>query len=487
MRQICAVLVSCVLPLTGCASLTGRQTPAGAPTSMEDGVGIPYYLTRPSFSIQVKSLREGKRAKPIYELVMTPVPDPDHRYEIALKAGLFATDAFNLTLLEDGRLVSLGAASEDTTGAIIKGLGSFAAAAVKVGAIAFSRGAQVTTAEAAIDRVQAVDGAKMPFVAKQIGDAKVVLRFLLNAPKVGDPAPSAADLAAAQKLFGYAADSLVRIADGEADQEVKTQRREESVLLLSLGLLADEPGLAGSPDPKSEREAAKKLREQAVSAIRGRLFEDADLAPGEEDTALLLGEFVSRLSERIAKLSKTIDDAEPEAVIESALKKAKDIAHADYAKYVAGTIERKALDTTLKSYDQAVARLLELDSDLRPTTESPRHEKLATYFASEPTATDDGNTSKAYTDYRGELDETAKRIHERLNGYLAKKEPKEEDSPYDGNQLSRTLGDVKEWPIDRAGEVYDQDQRLLRLADIWISYGGKEAVVFVAKSDLGRR
>jgi len=146
-RALCIVALGVVaLTLGGCtANLVGRRSPSQALEEVEKGevdkktgefVGIPYYLTKPTFIIQVKGLRGGKKANPVHELVMVPVPDTSQRYEVALKSGTFTNDVFNLELLPDGRLVTLGAESADQTGEIIKSLGSFVGSFAKAVTVA---------------------------------------------------------------------------------------------------------------------------------------------------------------------------------------------------------------------------------------------------------------------------------------------------------------------------------------------------------------
>lgn len=126
MRPACLLLAATLL--AGCtASLVGKkvtplpQNSSQTPTA-DSSAGLTYFLTKPRFTIDVKETRDKKKAEPVYDIRMTPVPDPKQRYEVKLESGTLTNDTFTLTLLEDGRLVKMGATSESQIPEVIQSL-----------------------------------------------------------------------------------------------------------------------------------------------------------------------------------------------------------------------------------------------------------------------------------------------------------------------------------------------------------------------------
>jgi hypothetical protein len=217
------------------------------------------------------------------------------------------------------------------------------------------------------------------------------------------------------------------------------------------------------------------------SYLEDDLFKDGKLEEYEEDKALLAAEVISVLEELEEKLQKRIDEKSPRGRIQAELKKVSKAAEEAYADYVAGKITKPVFQAQLKPYAEMIARILEFDADLRGSGDVSYSERLSDYLANAPRAGDDGNRSKAYVDYRNQLDAVAKRTHERLQALRGVKEEKKEERPAaEGTQVTRQLTEVHEQRIKTTDELMESNQRLLRIADLWIRYGGKDAVVFVA-------
>ncbi|MEM9556781.1 MAG: hypothetical protein AAGC60_21150 [Acidobacteriota bacterium] len=526
------VLACLASQLVGCksADLVGRKAPAGAPGEREVDAGtqgISYYLTEPTFVIQVKGLRDKKKANPVYDLVMVPVPDIDHRYEVGLRSGAFTNDTFELELLDDGRLVSLGASSEDQTGEIVKSLGSFVGSVAKAaGALAALSEAQVfENAREGLSRAASAG----EITASEAGGAKDAVKYLF-APELQGQLLEMNDLDSAVEALLKALVVAERLASEESDSEKRGARLIEayslanaaSSLLVAAQLRADRGWAQLSPEDRRTEDAelfrligdgsswqeadvekvqralsqdgtaageleklrrkVRQLNAKLASILRKVVFGDGDLAQAEEDPSLAIAGWIDLLDDLDASLTKAIGAAGPQGQIKAHLRKEHGKAKVAYAKYVRGEIDKGELEKELEGYDQVVGRLLEYDSKLRAAILSAQTNQLQGYLDGEPVPVDNGNTSKAYRDYRLELDEVARRIHERLGVYLAEKETKKPEDLPDGDTVSRTLDDVKKWEIQSRDQLFANDQKLLRLADLWIEYGSRDAVVFVARS-----
>ena len=128
---------------TGCSSLQGERVTTIPPTE-DQAAGVTYYLSKPTFAIHAKGLKDGKAVSTLYEIEIGTRADPDQRYEVRLNTGWFVSDEFKLELSSDGRLSSIGVTSTDTTAASIKALGELAASIISSGA--FAREGQVKKA-----------------------------------------------------------------------------------------------------------------------------------------------------------------------------------------------------------------------------------------------------------------------------------------------------------------------------------------------------
>lgn len=146
-----------------------------------------------------------------------------------------------------------------------------------------------------------------------------------------------------------------------------------------------------------------------------------------------------------------------------------------FARYVADPTAKPDLDLALADYRDAVARFLELDSRLQASQLAARRTRLEPFVVATLPTKPTGNDSKAYRDYREELDRVVDAIAARLDAALVAKKP--EPLPR-GTQVTRTLDQVVSCVVGQRSQLEANEQALLLLAEIWIKYGGKDAVVF---------
>lgn len=176
MRRTLAPILLGMLMSTGCSSLKGGEVPKRDDQS-EKVVGVPYYLTKPTFRVEQKTLHGGQKAQVVNEIVVTAEPDPASRFQVGLDPGLFSSDNFSLTISPDGRVTALSAKSTDETGRVVAETAKFAAAIAKLVALSATNvkavftdaetnglisNAEATTATAAIDALMAVIDASPP-------------------------------------------------------------------------------------------------------------------------------------------------------------------------------------------------------------------------------------------------------------------------------------------------------------------------------------
>jgi hypothetical protein len=80
---------------------------------------------------------------PIYELVVTPEPDPNRRFEVRLKRGWFTSEKFGISVATNGLIESLNAKRSDESVGILAGLVGVAAK-VFAAAVGMSEGDRTT-------------------------------------------------------------------------------------------------------------------------------------------------------------------------------------------------------------------------------------------------------------------------------------------------------------------------------------------------------
>lgn len=118
------LLTAILLMVSSCAALRGQHLPLGTPP---DGTarGVPYYLTRPAFSIVRKTQKSAKKARAVYDLKIEAVSDPRRRFEVGPSGALFGSRKFTVTRA-GSTVTKLNSKSEDKTAAVLVGLTSTA-------------------------------------------------------------------------------------------------------------------------------------------------------------------------------------------------------------------------------------------------------------------------------------------------------------------------------------------------------------------------
>lgn len=119
---------------SSCSQLEGHRVDSVA-TTARTGAGIPYVLSKPTFTISVRALKGDKDATPTHDIEIGTKPDPTQRFEVRLENGWFVSDELSVQLEEDGRLSSLGTKSTDKTAALIKGMTDLAAQVLDAAAL----------------------------------------------------------------------------------------------------------------------------------------------------------------------------------------------------------------------------------------------------------------------------------------------------------------------------------------------------------------
>ena len=106
----CSILgvITVALLALGCSTLEGRKVDADG-----EAVGIPYHLSRPTFSIVRKTTKGGRPAAPVFEIVVGREADPDRAFEVGMDSGWFTSDTFDVKVGASGGLESLGFESKD--------------------------------------------------------------------------------------------------------------------------------------------------------------------------------------------------------------------------------------------------------------------------------------------------------------------------------------------------------------------------------------
>lgn len=166
----------------------------------------------------------------------------------------------------------------------------------------------------------------------------------------------------------------------------------------------------------------------------------------------------------------------PKQQIATALADRKRRAEQLYAKFIGDASARPAFETALKEYQQAVDRFLEVDDRLQGSKLREQQQALAKL--PNPTGPT-GNESKAYRDYREELDRVLDRINSRIGSAI---DPKTPEKLPRGTQVTRTFDQVPACVLGQKTQLTDGDEELLLLAEMWIKYGGKESIVFRTRS-----
>jgi hypothetical protein len=441
MRYLQAWFVTFLLLATaGCASLEGKK-PA---TSTSDAkAGLAYYLTRPVYTIEVKDRRDNKPADPVYDLKVGFAPDLNERYEVNLKNGWLTNDSLSLQMLDDGRLASINAKSESQLPEVIKSLGSLAASAVSLAAAATVDAAKdldiaYCAQEVTVEEYTLASCALQEFKKKQ-PSSNPTCSFDVQCPNSQPPTPSPITVSLDEKNLNAAAKTVNKMID----------RREHRIV--------------------------KRFEDgEFASQVQAKAAEAASFA--DYEAVLRLHDFATKINDHKPQT--------PREQIGLHLQTQRQEAEKQYALFVQGKIDEATFLSAVKDYQMAVDRFLAFDERFEKTGALKRQAQLAEFLSRDipPPPGPTGKNSKAFADYRAELDRVTQEMTARLAAVTEDK--KKQDALLPGTEITRKLDKIVTCTICSSNQIFESDQRLLKLADLWIKYGKKDAVVFQA-SDSG--
>ena len=121
-RTVALLAIAC---LASCTTYVGHKLDkSGAlpPSS----TGIPYTMTKPEYTVSITPNAEDP-SKAVYTLSMKDVPDPNHRYTLALDPSLFTDGKFTMKFGEYGNLTDANATTSSRVVATLKAVGKAAA------------------------------------------------------------------------------------------------------------------------------------------------------------------------------------------------------------------------------------------------------------------------------------------------------------------------------------------------------------------------
>lgn len=433
MKRLQSLLGIFLLLAVGCASLQGKKISTGSENDdAEDG--LSYYLVKPVFTVDVKDEHDKKKAEPVYDLKVGFAPDLNERYEVRLKNGLISNDSLSLKMLDDGRLVSINSKSDSQVPEVIKALGNLAGSVISLAAVAAETDASKVLNKAACEKKLTTEEYAVTscvfeqVVRKQKGNT---CSFNLSCP-LDPPLPGSLSVPLNEKNLDIASASVQKLA---APREKAIVDRFEKG-----GFATKDKAAASERDSLADYEDVRQLNEFQSAIIEAQ-------------------------------------PSSPRQQIAVHLKAKKEEAEREYVRFVKGEIDESAFRAAVAGYSQAVDRFLLFDDRFEKTDLGTRQTKLASFLSRDilasPGPTD--KESKAFVDYRSEFDRVINEMSSRIGGLSDDK--KDEPLPL-GTEVTHKLEDVITCTLCRGDQIFDQEERLLKLADIWIKYGKKEAVVF---------
>lgn len=167
--------------------------------------------------------------------------------------------------------------------------------------------------------------------------------------------------------------------------------------------------------------------------------------------------------------------ATPKEQIAKTLTEKKRRAEQIYAQYVSNPSLEASFTRALKDYTDALTRFLRVDDRLENTTLRDQQGILSPFITATLPPKPTGNESKAYKDYREELDRVLERINTRIGSAV---DPKKSEKLPRGSQVTRTLDQVVSCALGKREQLNANQDELLLLAEMWIKYGGKESIVY---------
>ncbi|HKH46398.1 MAG TPA: hypothetical protein VKM72_17190 [Thermoanaerobaculia bacterium] len=432
MKPLRSLLGIFLLLAVGCASLEGKKIQS-KPEDDKAEDGLSYYLVKPVFTVEVKDKHENKSAEPVYDLKVGFVPDLSERYEVRLKNGLVSNDSLSLKMLDDGRLVSINSKSDSQVPEVIKSLGNLAGSVVALAALAEADTSKILNKAACEKKLTpeeyAITVCVFEQVVKKQKDTTCSFNLACESPL---PLPPSLVVPLNEKNLDTASASVQKLI---------------------------------------------ALREKPiVDSFEKGGFANEKEAPASEKKSLEAYEEILKLEAFQAAIAAA-RPAGPRQQIAKHLKEKKEEAERQYLRYVKGEIDERTFKEAVAGYSQSVDRFLQFDDRFDETDLDTRQTKLAGFLSREipapPGPTD--KQSKAFVDYRSELDRVINEMSSRVGGLAAEK--KTEPLPL-GTQVTRKLEDVITCTLCRGDQIFSEEQRLLKLADLWIKYGKKDAVVF---------
>jgi Skp family chaperone for outer membrane proteins len=413
-----------------CSSLTGGEVASAPGTDVQDVGGIPYYLTRPHFQIEQKTLHEGKPALGTNAIVIDAVPDPARHFEVGMHSGWFTSDSFSLALAEDGRVVSVSAKSVDQTARVVAELAKLAAEVAKT-VLAFSE----------------------PGPTEVKGEFEYARANGIIDEATREAAANAVDVLSGNVTMGAPLDPEQLGIWANVSARVRK------------GLIEGTSSLPGIPQRFAE-----------VDEITASPDHDPE-APGLadlEDEIVQRAERIQRLDNFAAVLAKSIPKPAAEHV--DSLTKAFQQA---LGRYVRSTDANREANwkLLLAAQQQLVAareRTLAAHEAVDPQALVQRRDELINYLTTALPKQPTGKHSKAYMELSGELGKLRTTIQSLLG-----KQAEAEASPVLATQVTRRIDDQVAIDYQRDRLSCEILEERLKLAKARVLYTDTEAVVIV--------
>lgn len=424
-RRVSRGWIASLVAVASCSSLTGRplaEPPAVCTTkfflwtSCEEATGVPYSLSRPTFSIQQKTLTGGKKARSIYEIVVGYEADESRRFEVGMTRGFLTNDTFELTLDPGGRALSMNSTRADQTGKTIAALVTTAAAAAGVAARAAAVFSKPDKQAAAKELCDWIDQRFKPrFERIEAQEDQVEL----------DASRPDHDQAAIDRRRRELDLGRIQIEEGRCSIEEKkvgtdaatcTEPIDDGCKALLNGIAKKASRVLAEQVCDTQRyvELAEPVKQDETIHLTWDLIAAVKkFAAGTEPADILIAQFKT--------LRKRVDIALAEAVV----------AEANQSSDRDQT--RHALDEAIKAYKRALKVVLDADQRLNERALASRRTLLLDFVSKKP-PTGRGR-GEDYAKYRAELDA----VDQALQEVLPKAKAPEEVAAIDATDLTGTI------------------------------------------------
>lgn len=412
-----------LMVLPGCSSLTGRPLSGGPPPceqnwmhqrKCEDTNGVPYALSRPRFSIQRKTLSGGKKASPVYEVVVSYEADVSRRFEVGMSKGVFTSDTFELSLDPTGRALALNSTRKDETGKTIAALVTAGAAATGVAA----KAALLAKAKG------------LPLVAGLCSQIKTLAKGPLKQlddqlKQLDDQQKQIND----DRLKPEHDDIALNRRQEELDHEKEklTQQLEDIVCTkeeASIGANPSPPNGCKTPDSldascrKQIKGVADKARKLLTSKLCGRdtYLEKKEIV-STDPSILLMWKSILSVEKLTADKGRNPDDPDPNEELAKELKRLRenaDAAVAAAAKAPNDGEKKRAMEGAIDALRDAVEIVLNADERLNRRALGDRRKVLLKFLTANPPT--GKRQAEAYAQYSAQLNA----VDEALQGIVPK-------------------------------------------------------------------